>query len=88
MFNQNIYIALSGFLDGGMVTREFNIDKSNVPDQYLYLFPDEKETMHFGTGAGLHIALNENFIVAVDYGFALNKNDGDKGPYINLDFLF
>ncbi|GAH72890.1 unnamed protein product, partial [marine sediment metagenome] len=39
---------------------------------------------------GLHIALNENFIVAADYGRALDKEkrDGLSGFYIGLDFLF
>ena len=39
-------------------------------------------------GAGLRIALNENFILAIDYGFATNKQDGLKGLYINVGNLF
>ena len=32
--------------------------------------------------------MNQNFIVAIDYGIAGDKGDGDKGMYINLGFLF
>ena len=88
ILNQNIYITLSSFLDGGMVTRAYDIKLSGVPDEYLYLFPDEKETMHFGFGGGIHLVHNENFIVAFDYGVPFNKKDGDRGLYINLGFLF
>jgi hypothetical protein len=54
----------------------------------LYFFPDETEKLHLSSGGGLHIALNENFIIAADYGRALDKRDGDQGFYIGLDFLF
>jgi hypothetical protein len=36
----------------------------------------------------VHFAINENFIVAVDYGLAAKKEDGDSGLYIGLNFLF
>ncbi len=41
-----------------------------------------------GAGAGLHIVMNQNFVVAVDYGRALDKGDGESGLYIGLNFLF
>jgi outer membrane protein assembly factor BamA len=94
VLNQNLYIALSAFMDAGMVTQKHKFDASGVPDQLPDGLPekiidlDVKETPHFGFGAGVHIALNHNFIVAVDYGFAAKKEDGDTGLYIGLDFLF
>lgn len=88
LWKWNVYLALSGFLDGGMVTGEYKINTDNVPAAMMYFFPDDKETLHLSSGGGLHIALNENFIVAADYGRALNKRDGDQGFYIGLDFLF
>ncbi len=92
LLKQNFYIALSAFLDGGMVTGKYDFE---VPDgitdplfnQYHW-FNAGDESLHLGTGAGLHFALNENFIVAVDYGFALKEEDGNSGLYINLNFLF
>ncbi|KPL11096.1 MAG: hypothetical protein AMS26_20755, partial [Bacteroides sp. SM23_62] len=86
---QNVYLALAGFLDGGMVTRDYEIDISGVPQEWMYLFPDRNEGLHLGTGAGFHIALNQNFIITADYGFPLDKQDGPKGAlYINLNFLY
>jgi hypothetical protein len=32
--------------------------------------------------------MNENFVIAVDYGRALNKQDGKSGMYIGLNYLF
>jgi hypothetical protein len=32
--------------------------------------------------------MNENFVVAVDYGMALDPQDGNSGLYIGLDYLF
>lgn len=88
---QNLYFALNGFSDFGMVVQQVKIDKSkiSVADQAKYFdFSFEKDKLHPSLGAGLRIALNENFILAVDYGFAMNKQDGAKGLYINIGNLF
>ena len=89
VWNQNFYIALNTFTDLGMVTKSYKIDISGVPagDRELF-FPDKKESLHLAYGAGLHFALNENFIVALDYGLAAKKDDGSSGLYINLNFLY
>ena len=94
VLNQNVYIALSGFVDAGMVTQKHKFDTSGLPGSLPPYLPAEiidlnaKEVPHIGYGGGVHIALNQNFIVAVDYGRAARKQDGDYGVYINLDFLF
>jgi outer membrane protein assembly factor BamA len=89
VFNQNVYLALSGFLDGGMVTDPYDINYELIPDV------DEREAaqgsdekIHLGSGAGLHIVMNQNFVIAVDYGRALDPDDGISGLYINMNFLF
>jgi len=76
------YLALSPFLDAARITKPYTF--TEVP-QMLQGDPDG---WHLGYGAGLHIAWGENFIVAVDYGLAADKRDGDTGLYIGLDFLF
>jgi outer membrane protein assembly factor BamA len=94
VLNQNLYIALSAFMDAGMVTQKHQFDVSGLPDELPAELPeqiidlDAREVPHIGFGAGVHFALNHNFIVAVDYGFATKKEDGDTGLYIGLDFLF
>ena len=73
-----------------MVTKEIEIDKSGIPaevDQSDF-FNTEKDKLHLGYGAGFRFAMNQNFIIAVDYGMAANKQDGTSGLYIGLNYLF
>ena len=46
------------------------------------------EKMHFTAGAGLRVVMNENFIVVIDLGKALNDQDGGMGFYMGLNYLF
>lgn len=88
IFNQNVYFAINAFTDFGLVTTDYKLNLTNVPDEYLYLFPDDKEKAHISYGGGLHIALNQNFVVAINYGIAADKRDGNRGLYIGLNWLF
>ena len=96
ILNQNFYFALAAFVDAGMVTQKYkfeDFEDFEIPDPLPEGFPDildpdAKEVPHVGFGGGLHIAMNQNFIITVDYGFAAKKEDGDSGLYINLNFLF
>lgn len=86
---QNLYFALNGFSDFGMVVQKIAISQSVIdsnPDYFDKNYKNDK--LHPSVGAGLRIALNENFILAIDYGFATNKQDGSKGLYINVGNLF
>jgi len=94
LFKQNFYIALSAFVDAGMVTQKYNFDYSGMPDVLPDDLPDQildldaNEVPHIGFGGGIHFALNQNFILTVDYGMAAKKADGETGLYINLNYLF
>ena len=94
LFKQNFYIALSAFVDAGMVTQKYDFDYSGMPDVLPDDLPDQildldaKEVPHVGFGGGVHLALNQNFILTVDYGLAAKEADGDSGLYINLNYLF
>ncbi|MEN8230119.1 MAG: BamA/TamA family outer membrane protein [Bacteroidota bacterium] len=94
ILNQNFHIALSAFADAGMVTQKYDFDASGMPGSLPSYLPsaildlDAKEVPHVGVGGGIHFILNHNFIVTVDYGMALKKEDGDTGLYINLNYLF
>jgi hemolysin activation/secretion protein len=87
----NLDFSLNGFADAGIVLKPFKVDESKVPvderDQY-FDFSYSNDKLHPSAGAGLRIALNENFILAVDYGFSTNAQDGLKGLYINVGNLF
>ncbi|PKP23909.1 MAG: hypothetical protein CVU06_05910 [Bacteroidetes bacterium HGW-Bacteroidetes-22] len=86
---QNFYIALSSFLDTGKVLKSIGVDRSKVPEEVTTQFFDTgDDNWHSSIGGGLHIAMNENFVFAVDYGRALDKRDGLSGVYIGLNWLF
>jgi len=88
---QNWYIGVNGFSDFGMVTDKI---KFNQPDltgtgyNQSDFFNDNAEKLHISAGLGIRIVINENFIVAVDLGKAFNEQDGHKGIYIGLNYLF
>ncbi len=86
---QNWYAALNPFLDGGLVVQKVYINKTGIPvvDQPLY-FSDDAETFHWTYGCGLHLSMNENFVIAADIGLPVNKNDGKMGVYIGMNWLF
>ena len=83
LFGQNLYLALNGFVDAGQILSEYG------NDDYERLYgSDEDQSMHISFGGGFRIALNENFIVAVDYGMAADELDGNSGLYIGLGYLY
>ena len=87
MLNNNFYLGLNGFTDFGKVIQRMELDSNlaQLPGQY---FDPGAEKMHFSYGAGLRITMNQNFIIAVDYGLAADERDGDSGLYIGLNYLF
>jgi hypothetical protein len=88
---QNIYIGLNGFFDAGMVVQKIDIEQDGIDptekDDY-FDFTYSKDKLHPSAGAGFRIGWNENFIIAVDYGFALYQKDGLRGLYIAFGNLF
>jgi hypothetical protein len=76
-----------------MVIKDYDVE--NVV-QTLNLTPEEEkqyfdfgaEKPHTSLGGGLHIAMNQNFILSMNFGKALNPQDGNTGFYIGLNFLF
>jgi outer membrane protein assembly factor BamA len=88
---QNFYVALSAFLDGGMVTQKYELPANlmtDFPEAANHIDLDAKEVPHLGYGGGIHLVLNQNFIVTVNYGLAAKADDGSSGLYINLNFLY
>ncbi|NQV38619.1 MAG: BamA/TamA family outer membrane protein [Candidatus Marinimicrobia bacterium] len=83
--NQNFYLALNSFIDGGKVYQRYEYSTSSVID---LLVVREDDTFHIGYGGGFRVAINENFIIAVDYGMAKDEQDGSSGLYIGLGYLF
>lgn len=89
MFGQSISLGTNVFADMGMVTQKYKFDTSGVPDaEYSTYFSGKSETMHWSSGLGLKIALNDNFVVSADWGKALSDNDGESGFYVQMNYLF
>lgn len=88
IFNQNVYIALSTFLDWGMVTGKYTWPETSDGGAIEYLERGDKEAIHGSYGGGINVALNENFVVAINFGMAMDERDGTNGLYIGLNFLY
>jgi hypothetical protein len=90
LMKQNFYWGLNGFLDFGQVSRKIDIGEKltliNEPIGNYFNLGAEK--MHTTSGLGLRLAMNYNFIVAIDYGLAMNRQDGRSGVYMGLNYIF
>ncbi len=94
----DLYLGANAFFDIGRVVKNIDVEisqeimdnnpKSNGTDVFEDYFDIGSEAFHSSTGLGLKIGYNENQIVSVDYGFALDKRDGKSGLYIRFFWLF
>ena len=102
-WNQNIAFGLNLFSDGTMVTRNYDMSFRGAEehraeyDEYMAQSDLSKDRPHITVGAGLRFIMNQNFIVAFEYGMpiskfssdkAIKKQDGNGAFYINTGFLF
>ena len=94
---QKVTIGFNFFADVGRIVNLVEVEdnvKTMDTSSYLdynesdYFNFEESEGMHYTVGAGARFAINEAFIVAVDFGYSPNKQDGKSGIYIGLNYLF
>ncbi len=90
---QKFYLGLNGFLDGGQVIKKIDISDQikAINDPQIHVedyFKEDKESFHISYGIGIRIAVNQNQIIAFDYGITTNKQDGDAGIYVGMNYLF
>ncbi len=90
MIRHNFYLALNTFADFGQVTKKIDTSNITLPSAGIgsAYFNKGAEHLHSSYGAGLRLVMNYNFVIAMDYGIATNKQDGDSGIYIGLNYLF
>lgn len=90
LWKQNFYVGANVFFDTGVILRPIKMDLSNVSeeDQEKYFSDYKAGKFHSTLGGGLKIGWNENFVISVDVGKALNKQDGNLGFYVGLNYLF
>lgn len=94
---QDCYIGLNGFYDFGRVTKKIkmpeNLDaifsSQTYPfENYSDYFKPGTEKFHQSAGVSVMLVMNQNFVVAIDAGKAFNKQDGNIGFAIGLNYLF
>lgn len=91
--NQNFYLGLVSFFDSGTVIQKVKFNKPAnaafyAPDTASEYFKTNAESLHNSLGLGFIIAMNENFIISVNHGRALNSQDGTSGTYVGLNYMF
>ena len=90
LLKQNFYLGTNLFFDAGMIVKRIDMDLSKVPaaDKATYFSNYQSGALHSAAGAGLKIGWNENFVISADYGKAFDKQDGNSGFYVGLNYLF
>jgi hypothetical protein len=105
---QHFYIGFNPFCDMGIVLQPKKVDQDHIENIFStfstteksiddYFDFDKKQVYlpHFGAGLGLKIAMNENFILSVDWAMPVNKkeyriqdNHSMANIYIKMGYLF
>ena len=95
-FKQDCYLGLNGFYDFGIITKDITFP-SDLQSRFAESFPGEnysdyftggKDKLHQSAGISIMPVMNQNFVIAVDIGKAFNKQDGNIGFSIGLNYLF
>ena len=78
LFNQYFYLAANPFFDCGVITKDYRdgLLSEAIADKSIY-DSSLKGTFLYTAGAGLKIAMNQNFIVSAEFSHNFNKGLGD-----------
>jgi outer membrane protein assembly factor BamA len=96
LFNQECYLGLSLFYDFGKITNRIALP-DNIQSRFASVYPEEnfsdyfkegKDKLHQSAGISIMPVMNRNFVISVDIGKAFNKQDGNIGVAIGLNYLF
>lgn len=87
------YVGINPFVDAGMVVQPYDYV---VSDPLLYnpvtgLWDDSRlHSLHLSGGCGLKVAMNDNFVLSVDWATAFDKQDNGKfsNLYIKMGYMF
>lgn len=90
MLRQNFYIGTNLFFDSGIILKPIDMNLANLSpvDKTTYFNDYSAGKFHSAAGIGLKIGWNENFVISTDFGKAFNKQDGNSGFYVGLNYLF
>lgn len=83
---------------GGVDDNTLAAITASEESQYDYFVPttesagaiDQWRRIHVGAGCGMKVAMNDNFVLSVDWARALNKQDNSKpnNLYIKMGYMF
>jgi hypothetical protein len=102
---EHFYLAFNPFCDMGIALQPKPLDKNDIlqkiadkdsgfdpADLKDYINFDKKKSYlpHFGAGIGMKIAMNENFILSVDWATPFTKKDNGSmaNIYVKMGYLF
>ena len=85
--NQNWRLLTNPFVDAGAVVQPYRLDAQKAVGKGL-LYSGEKETIHGSVGIGLHLLMNRNINVGIEYAHCFRDQDGQSGFVIGSGFLF
>jgi outer membrane protein assembly factor BamA len=99
---QDCYLGLDAFYDFGLVTKKIKmpdnlenvfygtntISEIYTTDSFSDYFRPGTEKLHQDVGMSIMLVMNQNFVIAIDLGKAFNKQDGNIGFTIGLNYLF
>lgn len=102
---ENFYIGLNPLFDAGIILQPYDIEENNLKkaisendpdfntDELSDYFNFDKSVVyrpHFSAGIGLKAAMNDNFVLSVDWAVPFNKQDapGFANLYIKIGYMF
>jgi outer membrane protein assembly factor BamA len=96
LFKQDCYLGLNAFYDMGKVTESYKMPDDLKPkfeatyplEEFSDYFNPGGEKLHQSAGISIIAVMNQNFVIAIDTGKAFDKQDGNIGFSIGLNYLF
>jgi len=102
---ENFYLGFNPFCDMGLVLQPKALNKKTIEDNIAandptfniadlkdFIIFDNKKIYqpHFSAGIGMKFAMNENFILSVDWAMPFNKQDNHSmaNIYVKMGYLF
>ncbi len=99
---QHFYLGFNPFFDIGMITQAYHLEEDHIksvmavnnpednPDDYFNFDKSSIYCPHMSAGIGLKVAMNENFILSVDWAVPFDKQDGAglSNLYVKIGYLF
>lgn len=103
---EHFYIGLNPFFDAGMVLQPYKLNKESIIDnikendpefdldkldQYLNFDNPQIYRPHMAAGLGLKVAMNENFVLSVDWAVPFDKRDNSNqftNFYVKMNYMF